>query len=86
MKSAIKKIYYGESCYQLFGQTKKWEKLREKSKEIFEKFEESLTEEQKRLYEELFEYECGQSSEELLQSYKEGFKLGLTLALEVFSV
>ncbi len=83
MKSAIKKIYYGESCYQLFGQT---EKLREKSKEIFEKFEESLTEEQKRLYEELFEYECGQSSEELLQSYKEGFKLGLTLAVEVFSV
>ena len=86
MKSAIKKIYYGESCYQLKKKKKKWEKLREKSKEIFEKFEESLTEEQKRLYEELFEYECGQSSEELLQSYKEGFKLGLTLALEVFSV
>lgn len=77
-------IYYGKTNCQKFEMTEEWKKLNEQSKEIDEKFSESLNEEQKRLYDEIFEYEGKQYSEELLQSYKEGFKLGLTLALEVF--
>ena len=84
MKSAIEKIYRGETDSQNFGVTDEWKKLADKGMKIYEKFYAGLTEEQKHQYEEIFFYESGQEAEVALQCYEEGFKLGLQLGAEVF--
>jgi len=85
MKSAIEKIYYGETDNQNVSVTQEWKRLAEKCSEIFNGFYASLNEEQKRQYDEIFDYQSGQESETVLQFYKEGFKLGLAIAIETFA-
>jgi len=84
MKSAIEKIFFGETDNQNVPVTEEWKRLSGKCLEIFDGFYESLNEEQKRQYDEIFDYQSGQESETVLQFYKEGFKLGLALAAEAF--
>ena len=86
MKSAIEKLYFGETAQEGFEMTKEWKRLNEKCKEVFDEFYKSLNEEQKKQYEQIFDYESVQASEELRQAYGKGFKLGLALAAESFLV
>lgn len=86
MKSAIEKLYFGETHHEYFEMTEEWIRLGEKCKEVYEEFYKSLNEKQKEQYNQIFEYESGQASEELLQAYGKGFKLGLALAAEAFLV
>ena len=54
MKRAIEKIYKGETSYQDIAVTEEWKRLAEKSLKIYERFYPSLTEEQKKQYDELY--------------------------------
>ena len=54
MKSAIEKIYKGETSYQDIAVTEEWKRLAEKSLKIYERFYPSLTEEQKKQYDEIY--------------------------------
>ena len=82
MKSVIEKIYKGETSYQDIAVTEEWKRLAEKSLKIYERFYPSLTEEQKKQYDELYYYESGQEAEVARRFYEEGFKLGFMLAME----
>lgn len=82
MKSAIEKIYFGETNYQDIPVTQEWKSLADKGLKVYEKFFASLTEEQKNQFDDIYFYLGGQESEVARQCYKEGFKLGLALAVE----
>ena len=82
MKSAIEKIYFGEADREEIPATEEWKRLADEGLKVYEKFYPSLTEEQKKQFDEIYEYESGQEAEMILQYYKEGFKLGLMLAVE----
>ena len=84
MKTAIEKIYSGDTDQQNYEMTKEWKRLAGEALKIYEKFYASLTEEQKKQFEDINHYEGGQEAEVALQCYQEGFKLGLQLGLEVF--
>ena len=83
MKSVIEKIYKGETSYQNIPVTEEWKRLAEKSLKIYEKFYPGLTEEQKKQFNEIYDYESGQEAEVARRFYEEGFKLGFMLAMEV---
>lgn len=83
MKSAIEKIYKGETHYENIPVTEEWKRLADESLKVYEKFYPSLTEEQKKQYDELYYYESGQEAEVARRFYEEGFKLGFMLAMEV---
>lgn len=83
MKSAIEKIYYGETHYENIPVTEEWKRLAAESLKVYEKFYPSLTEEQKKQFDELFDYESEQEGEIARRFYEEGFKLGFMLAMEV---
>ena len=84
MKTAIEKIFSGDTNHQNYEMTNEWKRLASEVLKIYHDFYESLTEEQKKQYDEIFHYESGQEAEVALQCYEEGFKLGLQLGLEVF--
>ncbi len=84
MKSAIEKIYYGETDSQNVPVTEEWKRLSKKVKEIYDGFYSSLSEKQKEQYDEIFNCQSGKESEVALKLYKEGFKLGLALGAEAF--
>ena len=84
MKTAIEKIYYDEVDAQNIADTKEWKRLNAKANEKYELLFASFTEEQKKLYDEMIEYESEKECEVMLQYYKEGFKFGLKLAAEAF--
>ena len=82
MKTAIEKLYFGETHHEYFEMTDEWQRLNAKCKVVYEEFYKSLNEKQKEQYDKIYDYESGQLSEELLQAYSKGFKLGLALAAE----
>ena len=84
MKTAIEKIYSGDTDHQNFEMTEEWKRLASKGLKIYEEFYASLTEKQKKQFDEIYHNESGQEAEVALQCYEEGFKLGLKLGAEVF--
>jgi len=85
MESAIKKVLCGKTNHEYFETSEEWERLSKKVLEIYDEFRASLTEKQKEQFEEIIECECGQSAELGVVYYKEGFKLGLALAVEALT-
>lgn len=84
MKSAIEKIFRGDTNSQDFEMTDEWKRLASEALKIYKGFYASLTEEQKKQLDEINHCEGGQEAEVALQCYKEGFKLGLQLGAEIF--
>lgn len=84
MKSAIEKIYRGDTNSQDFEMTDEWKRLANEALKIYKGFYASLTEEQKKQLDEINLCEGGQEAEVALQCYREGFKLGLQLGIEAF--
>ncbi|MDE7083021.1 MAG: hypothetical protein K2O89_04890 [Clostridia bacterium] len=82
MKSAIEKIFFGETDSLNLPVTKEWKKIAEQSSAVSDEFFESLDDKQKEQYNELYNYQGKQEADRILQIYKEGFKLGLMLAVE----
>lgn len=84
MKSAIEKIFYGETNSQDMRVTEEYHRLSEKGSKIYGELYAALNDGQKEQLEEIYSCLSGQESEAVLQHFKEGFKLGFTLATEAF--
>ncbi len=82
MKSAIEQLYKWENESDNIPVTEEWKKLADKAIEILDEFRPSLNDKQERQFIEILDCECGQHAEMIRQYYKEGFKLGLMLAVE----
>ncbi len=85
MKSAIEMMLNGETHCDNIKVTDEWKRLANKALSLYDAFYPSLTDEQKKQFDELYEYEAGQADEAETQHYKTGFKLGFLLAAEIFS-
>lgn len=84
MKTAIKQILSGETNGEYIKLTEEYNKLSNDSLKIYEKFYGSLTEKQKKQFDDLFELECEMHAEMEDEYYKQGLTLGLRLGAEVF--
>ena len=84
MKTAIEKIYYDEVDAQNIPETNEWKRYRAKEMEICEVLFATFTEEQKKLYDEMNEYQGLRECVAQLQCFKQGFKFAVKLAAEAF--
>lgn len=84
MKTAIKKIYYGESSIKFMETTAEYKRLSSKSLKIYDALREQLTKEQKQMLEDLLEFDGLSHDIMVHEYYKAGFKMGLSLGVEVF--
>ena len=86
MKSIIEEIYIGNrgSCDTIKA-GEKYFKVKEKYCKIYDKLEEGLNDGQKQLLDDLFMQSGGLEGELACSHFKEGFKLGMLVAIEVFS-
>jgi len=85
MKSAIDMMLDGETHVDNIKVTDEWKRLANKALSLYNKFYPSLTDEQKKQFDELHDYDAGQTGESEIQHYKAGFKFGFLLAAEIFS-
>ncbi len=83
MKSVIEEIYYG-NCknYETIELSEEYWKVNKKYGELYEKLEEGLNEEQKKLLNDLYVQSAGLEGEAACTHFKEGFKMGLLIAIE----
>lgn len=86
MQSIIEEIFYGRR-----GQSEnielgeEYHKLGGEGLEIYNKFYPTLTEEQKKMFDDIFWTEAGQEAENVRIHYVEGFKIGFLIAVECFT-
>lgn len=83
MKSIIEDIYYGKRGFvETIKASKEYWKVHEEFGKIYEKLESQLTDEQKKLLDELYSTSGGMESEHGISRFKEGVKIGLLIAIE----
>ncbi|MDE7082081.1 MAG: hypothetical protein K2O89_00030 [Clostridia bacterium] len=85
MKSAIETIFYDDVDATNIPISKELRRVQEKAFKIYEVLYESFTEEQKKQYDEMWDYESERDAEISLQYFKKGFKIGFKLALDGLS-
>lgn len=85
MKSIIEEIYFGKrgNAEGMKPSEEYWKAHDEVSRK-YEDLEKQLTEEQKKQFQELYLIMGGLESEHGISQFKEGFKVGLLVAIEVF--
>lgn len=85
MKSAIEEIYHGNvgSSGQIKESQEYWE-INKEYCELYDKMLESLNDEQKEILNKIYEASSGLESEAACAHFKEGFKVGMLVAAEVF--
>lgn len=85
MKSVIEKIYNGErGCFENINESEKYWEISKEYGNIYDELAEGLTEKQKKILDNLFIVSGGLEAEAACTHFKEGFKLGLLIAIEVF--
>lgn len=86
MKSILEDIYYGRRCYceNIEAGEEYWEVHKEYDK-IYEELEKGLNDDQKKILDELFITTGGLEDKLACAHFKEGFKIGLLVAIEAFS-
>ena len=85
MKSVLRDIYHGDQKnIENFKESKEYWEVHKQYEELYEKLEEGLSEEQKKVLDDLFIMSGGLESEAGCTWFKEGFKMGLLIAVEVF--
>ena len=83
MKSAIEKLLNGETeCFDKPVTSEEYGKLQYETEDIYENLLKTLTEEQKITLESLYNKMLAMQGEGNRFHYKEGFKLGLAVAVE----
>ncbi len=83
MKSAIEKLLNGETeCYDKPVTSEEYGRLQYEAENIYENLLKTLTEEQKLILESLYNKMLAMQGEGNRFHYKEGFKLGLAVAVE----
>ena len=86
MKSILRDIYHGDQKnVENFEESKEYWEVHKQYEELYEKLEQSLTDEQKKILDDLFIMSGGLESEASCTWFKEGFKMGLLISVEVFS-
>ena len=86
MKSIIEDIYYGKRGFvETIKPSEEYWKVHEEFGKIYDKLESQLTDEQKKTLDELYLSIGGLGAEQGLTNFKEGFKLGLLVAIEAFT-
>ena len=84
MKSVLRDIYHGEQRnIENFEESKEYWEVHKQYDELYEKLLQGLNEEQKKILDDLFVMSGGLESEASCTWFKEGFKMGLLIALEV---
>lgn len=86
MKSVLEEIYYGErgNCENL-ELSEGYKAANSKYGELMEMLEKNLDEEQRLKLKEIFYASAEAENEAALTHFKEGFKLGMQIALEVLT-
>lgn len=82
MQSAIDKLYNGDINCEFIKDSEEYYKLWGKYEKLFDVFNESLNEEQKKQFRELNYLHSGMEFESGKTRYKEGFRLGIMLGAE----
>lgn len=86
MKSVLRDIYHGNQAnVQNFKESKEYWEASSEYNELYEKLEQGLNDEQKKILDDLFVMTGGLESEASCTWFKEGFKMGLLIAIEVLS-
>ena len=86
MKSAIRDIFYNNHVsFENIKASEEYRKINERYLKLRESFESTLTDEQKKLLNDICDalYEC--EGEQGLTLFIEGFKLGLKVGVETFN-
>ena len=84
MESIIDKIFDWEASYEGFKATKKFDELSKQLCSVYEKLIELLDDDRKVLLESLLDLESQMAAEMETEHFKERFKLGLQIGVEVF--
>ena len=86
MKSILDDIYFGERGHcETIKISEKYKQIKKEYAKIYDTLENGLNDEQKQLLDELFLQSGGLESELACTHFKEGFKLGMLIALEILS-
>ena len=86
MKSILRDIYHGEQKnIENFEESKEYLEVKSNYNVLYEKLEKSLNEEQKKILDDLFVISGGLESEASCTWFKEGFKMGMLIAVEIFN-
>lgn len=86
MKSIIEEIYFGKrGQIETIKASEAYWRVHEKAEALGEELEKSMTEEQIKIFREYFYAVSGLEAEQSLTHFKEGVKLGMLLAFEVFA-
>lgn len=86
MKSIIEEMYFGKRGFaETIKTNENYWKVHDEVGVFYEKLLNELSDEQKSTLDELYSAMGGLEAEQSLEHFKEGFKLGLLLAVEAFS-
>ena len=84
MKSIIEDIYYGNWSAENYKISEEYRKICEECDKGYKEIEKHLNEEQKQNLFNLILKNSGLEGEAACTNFKEGFKLGMLIAIEVF--
>ena len=85
MKSVLRDIYHGDqSNVENFKESEEYWAVHKQYEELYEKLEQGLNDQQKKILDDLFIMSGGLESEASCTWFKEGFKMGMLIAVEVF--
>ncbi len=86
MKSTIEEIFFGKrGNYEKIELGEEYWRLVSDNSELCKAFEKSLTDNQKKQFNEIIENSGGMEAEAARAHYTEGFKIGLLVAVESFT-
>lgn len=86
MKSFLYKIYYDGGLFEQFALTAEYRRLMDEHYELTERFREGLTQEQKNIFDKMWDLSCGMEGEAGFQNYGQGFRDGMALTLEMCGI
>lgn len=85
MKSIIEEIYLGKRGHsEMIKASDEYWKVHDEVGKYYEKLESQLTDEQKKILNDLYTEMGGLEAEQGLTHFKEGVKIGMLLAIEAF--
>ena len=85
MKSVIEDIYYGKWSVENFKPSEEYGKISDECDKLYKEIEKHLNKEQRKNLFDLVVKDGGLEAETACTHFKEGFKLGFLIAVEVFT-
>ena len=82
MESVLEELYYESEGYDKIKKSKEYDKVNDKYGEVYEQLFESLNDEQKKLFDELYFLTGGLESETAKTHFKAGFRFCMRLIFD----